>query len=74
VQAGALPPCKSGVAGHSLMSVLDYGGLQVGMPVSVCDVEQAIGEASGTSDWLLPGRRPTGADLPLYLAKAEATG
>jgi hypothetical protein len=34
------------------MSVEDYGGLQVGMPTSVRDVEDAIDETAGTRDWL----------------------
>jgi hypothetical protein len=34
------------------MSVQDYGGFQVGMPVSVREIEDAIDEAAGTSKWL----------------------
>jgi TonB family protein len=57
IGATALPTYITSISidGHS-MSVLDYGGLQVGMPVSVREVEQAIDEAAGTNDWLLPGR------------------
>jgi len=43
------------IDGHS-MSVCDYAGLQVGMPASVRDVEDAIDEAAGTRDWLRPDR------------------
>jgi hypothetical protein len=38
------------------MSVVDYAGLQVGMPASVRDVERAIDEAAGTRAWLKPAR------------------
>ena len=34
------------------MSVRDYCGIYVGMPMSVCNVENAIDEAAGTSRWL----------------------
>lgn len=34
------------------MSVTDYGGLQVGMPTSVADLESAIDQIAGTSKWL----------------------
>jgi hypothetical protein len=39
------------IDGHS-MSVTDYGGLQVGMPTSVRDLEFAIDEIAGTRKWL----------------------
>lgn len=34
------------------MSVEDYGGLQVGMPTTVRDLESVIDEVAGTSKWL----------------------
>ena len=51
-----LSPCLTSISidGHS-MSVLDYGGLQVGMPTSVRDLEFAIDEVAGTRTWLRAG-------------------
>lgn len=51
-----LSPCRTSISidGHS-MSVLDYGGLQVGMPTSVRDLEFAIDEVAGTRTWLRAG-------------------
>ena len=52
-----LPTCITSISiGGQSMSVTDYGGLQVGMPASVRDVEEAIDEAAGTRDWLKPSR------------------
>lgn len=34
------------------MSVSDYGGLQMGMPASVREIEKAIDEVAGTKRWL----------------------
>jgi hypothetical protein len=51
-----LPACITSISidGQS-MSVLDYGGLQVGMPTSVRDLESAIDEVVGTRKWLRAG-------------------
>ena len=38
------------------MSVVDYGGLEAGMPASVRDVEDAIDEVAGTRKWSKPDR------------------
>ncbi|MGA8025667.1 MAG: DUF6438 domain-containing protein [Bryobacteraceae bacterium] len=50
VNATDLPACFTSISidGQS-MSVTDYGGLQVGMPTSVRDLESAIDEIAGTN-------------------------
>lgn len=57
IAASDLQTCVTSISidGQS-MSVSDYGGMQVGMPASVRDVEEAIDEAAGTRDWVKPGR------------------
>jgi len=57
IGATDLPTCITSISidGRS-MPVTDYGGLQVGMPTSIRDVEDAIDEVAGTSDWLKPSR------------------
>lgn len=48
-----LPACITSISidGQSV-SLTDYGGLQVGMPTSVRDLESAIDQIAGTSKWL----------------------
>ena len=38
--------------GHGLKSVIDYGGLNIGMPRAVQDLENAIDEVAGTKRWI----------------------
>jgi len=38
--------------GHGLKSVIDYGGLNVGMPRAEQDLENAIDEVAGTKRWI----------------------
>jgi hypothetical protein len=58
IDATDLPSCITSISidGQS-MSVVDYGGLQVGMPASVRDLELAIDDLVETRRWLTDGGR-----------------
>jgi hypothetical protein len=51
----ALAPHEQLPTAESLFHAANFTTFN-GMPMSVREVEQAIDEAAGTNDWLLPGR------------------